>query len=296
MESFSALKLSGTWKRRRDHDGIMIATVSDKPLNSMLSILCISFSLILFVSFCGRWIWCKNRSSCSCIDLETTRRAMCAATAAGESSRQALLQKKNHYVSLISMQSSSWNLLGNWDRNAMPPAERLCSMRWAMSSGHLSILGRASGENGKELHFRLCSSTTWMTNILKPLHRFYCHWESVRYGFDAMSDDMRLWPRGNENRTRNLNMGFCDDSCDDKDIDERSKENARVWGVVCGGNRSPRNLNPILHNYPICWESWRLISLRSRGHEVAALGASTLTKAVWSSALLFESLFLRRLD
>lgn len=54
----------------------------------------------------------------------------------------------------------------------------------------------------------------------------------MRYGFDAMSDEMRLFPRGNENRTRNLNMGFCDDSCDDKDIDERSKENERVLG--CG--------------------------------------------------------------
>lgn len=56
----------------------------------------------------------------------------------------------------------------------------------------------------------------------------------MRYGFDAMSDEMRLWPRGNENRTRNLNMGFCDDSCGDKHIDECSKENARACGLVCG--------------------------------------------------------------
>ena len=57
----------------------------------------------------------------------------------------------------------------------------------------------------------------------------------MRYGFDAMSDEMRLWPRGNQTGLiRSLRMGFCDDSCEDKDIDECSKENARVWGVVCG--------------------------------------------------------------
>lgn len=124
----------------------------------------------------------------------------------------------------------------------------------------------------------LAFRTLWGTALMPCQTRCACGQEGTKTGLETWTWDFAM-----THVTIRILMSI-------------AKRMRGFWGVVCGGHRSPRNLNPILHNYPICWESWRLISLRSRGHEVAALGASTLTKAVWSSALLFESLFLRRLD
>lgn len=254
------------------------------PCSSMLSTLSPSLShWSLLCLFVVSWIRCKSRSSCSCIDLETTRRAMCAATAAGESSRQALLQKKNHNVSLISMQSSSWNLLGNSDSTVVRQVlfivtlwfqgcslKHLCASWFA--SGMRCHLPSAYAAWGEQCPVAISAFLAWLQekkNCISDCLHLQHEWQTSWNLFIVFIAIENLWGTalmpcqtrcacGQEGTKTGLETWTWDFAMTHVAISILMSVAKRMPGLAVwfvGGDRSPRNLNPILHNSPICWES-----------------------------------------